>query len=416
MIRSTTRSGLPWLPLLALATAVFITALTETLPAGLLTGMSTALDVSDAAAGQTVTLYAAGTALTAIPLARLTARARRKTVLLWAMAIFAAANALTAAVPVYSVTLAARVVAGVAGGLAWAVLAGYARRLAPPGSEGRAIAIAMTGIPVALSLGVPAGTFIGELVGWRAAFAAVTVVALGVIAWIACGVPDVTAEPSVEGTRSVTTREALAVPGVVAVMSVVLIFVLGHTMLYSYIAPFLDSARLGSATDLMLLVFGAASLAAIWLTGRYVDSMLRRLTLASAVLFVVAGVVLATTPPALLIWFAVGIWGLGWGGVPSLLQTAGGQAASKHSLAAADTAQAILVTLWNTAMALGGLFGGLVLVGIGTPAIPATAAALVLVSLAIVVAGQEHAFPAHGGPRSPADNVIEDRPVESGSR
>ncbi|WP_040795915.1 MFS transporter [Nocardia higoensis] len=394
MTSPTTRTGLPWVPLLALATAVFITSLTETLPAGLLPGMSESLGVSDSAAGQTVSVYAAGTALTAIPLAKATARMPRKAVLLWAMAIFAAANTVTAASPVYPITLAARVVAGIAAGLAWAVLAGYARRLASAGSEGRAIAIAMIGIPVALSLGVPAGTFIGQFADWRVPFAAITVLTLGVIAWIAFGVPDVADESDTQAPRSVSARTAMTTPGVAAVMAVVLVFVLGHTVLYAYIAPYLAAARLGSSTDLILLVFGAASLVAIWSTGRYIDTHLRMLTLASSVLFIIAGAALATAPPVSLIWLAAGVWGLGWGGVPTLLQTAGAKAASAHSLAAADTAQAVLVTLWNAAMALGGLLGGLVLAGIGPRAIPAAATIFVAVGLAIVAAGHEQAFPA----------------------
>lgn len=64
---ATGEQKLPMLALLALATAVFITSLTETLPAGLLPAMSGDLGVSESATGQTVTIYAIGTALTAIP-------------------------------------------------------------------------------------------------------------------------------------------------------------------------------------------------------------------------------------------------------------------------------------------------------------------------------------------------------------
>lgn len=77
---------LPLFALLALATAVFITSLTETLPAGLLPAMSRDLGVSESATGQTVTVYAVGTALTAIPLTAATSAWRRKTLLLTAVA------------------------------------------------------------------------------------------------------------------------------------------------------------------------------------------------------------------------------------------------------------------------------------------------------------------------------------------
>lgn len=113
------RQKLPLFALLALATAVFITSLTETLPAGLLPSMSDDLGVSESATGQTVTIYAIGTALTAIPLTAATSAWRRKVLLLTAMAGFAVANTVTAVSSVYGLTMVARFVAGVAAGLAW---------------------------------------------------------------------------------------------------------------------------------------------------------------------------------------------------------------------------------------------------------------------------------------------------------
>lgn len=129
------RQRLPMLALLALATAVFVTSLTETLPAGLLPDMSHDLRVSESATGQTVTIYAIGTALTAIPLTAATAGWRRKRLLLTAVAGFAVANTVTALSSVYGLTMVARFLAGVAAGLAWALLAGYARRMAPAPSR-----------------------------------------------------------------------------------------------------------------------------------------------------------------------------------------------------------------------------------------------------------------------------------------
>ncbi|WP_157904926.1 MFS transporter, partial [Amycolatopsis sp. M39] len=227
---------LPLFALLSLATAVFVTSLTETLPAGLLPAMSASLGVSESATGQTVTGYALGTVLTAIPLSTITAGWRRKRLLLTAMAGFAVANTVTAVSSEYSLTMVARFVAGVAAGLAWALLAGYARRLVAPALQGRAIAIAMAGIPVALCLGVPAGTFAGQLTGWRTAFLAMTVLTLVLLAWIAAAVPDFPGQPG--GARP-KMLPALRIPGVAAVLLVTLVFVLAHTVLYAYLATFL---------------------------------------------------------------------------------------------------------------------------------------------------------------------------------
>ncbi|MFD4232509.1 MFS transporter [Streptomyces sp. NPDC058545] len=390
----TRREVLPWSALLALGTAVFITSLTETLPAGVLPQMTSSLGVSSGAAGQAVTVYAAGTALTAIPLAAATAGIRRKPLLLSATTVFLIANTLTAAAPGYVVLLMARFLAGVAAGLAWAILAGYARRIAPPGQEGRAIAIAMTGIPLALSLGVPAGTLIGQQIGWRASFAAVSVITLAVIGWITFSVPAISRPTTTTEEPKPTTRQTLQVPGVTPVMVVVVTLVLGHTIIYAYIAPYLRYAGLATAVDAILLAFGIACLVSIWYIGLHIDRYLRGLALTAATLFTLATACFAATTAQSVVWIAAVAWGLGWGGTPTLLQTAAGHAGMRRSPAIADTAQAILVTLWNAAMALGGIVGGILLQRVNITADAIAAAALGAVSLLVITLTRKHAFAA----------------------
>ncbi|MET7853207.1 MFS transporter [Streptomyces avermitilis] len=379
---------LPLLALLALATAVFVTSLTETLPAGLLPAMSNDLHVSESATGQTVTVYAIGTALTAIPLTAATAGWRRRRLLLTAMGGFALANSVTAVSSHYGLTMVARFVAGVAAGLAWALLAGYARRMAPVHLQGRAIAIAMAGIPLALSLGVPAGTFLGEVTDWRVAFLAMTALTVVLLLWIVATVPDY---PGQERGEQPKLLHALRIPGVPPVLFVTLVFVLAHTILYAYIASFLDDLGMSDNTDLVLLVFGAASLASIWVVGAQIHHRLRGLTVAGALLVAVAAALLAVLADhTALVYIAAVLWGLGWGGVPTLLQTAAGDAGGDH----ADAAQAMLVTLWNVAMAAGGIIGGILLDLIGSDSFPWTVLLLLLPVLAVIVSARAHGFPA----------------------
>lgn len=385
------KRALPLSALLALATAVFITSLTETLPAGLLPAMSADLGVGESAMGQTVTVYAVGTALTAIPLTAATAGWRRKRLLLAAMAGFGVANTVTALSGSYPLTLAARFAAGVAAGLAWALLAGYARRMAPPHLRGRAVAIAMAGIPVALSLGVPAGTFLGTVLSWRVAFLAMSVLTVALLGWITVSAPDLPGRP---GGGRAPVLHALRVPGVTPVLFVTLMFVLAHTVLYTYIAPYLDRLGMGDSTDLVLLAFGAASLVSIWVVGATIGRRLRALTVGGALLVAVAAAALAlpADSPAL-VYAAVTLWGLGWGGAPTLLQTAAGDAGGD----AADAAQAMLVTLWNVAMAGGGVVGGLLLGPLGPASLAWSALALMLPVLIVVFAARVHGFPAVRG-------------------
>ncbi|SFD61864.1 Predicted arabinose efflux permease, MFS family [Actinopolyspora alba] len=381
------RGKLPLRALLALATAAFITVLTETLPAGVLPAMSSDLDVSESAIGQLVTLYALGTAATAIPLSAVTAGWRRKRLLLTGVVGFAVANTVTALSTYYPLTMAARFVGGVAAGIVWALLATYARRMTPEPMQGRAIAIVMAGIPLALSLGVPAGTFLGELLGWQVTFSVMSVIALALILWIAATVPDY---PGHERGGRIPLTRTLAIPGVGAVLFVTLAFVLAHNILYTYIATFLGHVGLGGSVSLALLIFGIASIVSIWIVGAQIDRRLRTLTIAGTLL-VAAGAtllaVLATSPT--LVYLAVALWGLGWGGVPTLLQTAVGDAGGK----AGDTALAILVTLWNVGMAAGGVVGGVILDLFGPTAFPWSVLVLLLPVLIAVLAASRHGFP-----------------------
>ncbi|MEU5430585.1 MFS transporter [Streptomyces olivoreticuli] len=379
---------LPMSALLALATAVFVTSLTETLPAGLLPAMSADLHVGESAAGQTVTVYAIGTALTAIPLTAATAAWRRKRLLLTSMAGFAAANTVTALSANYPLTMAARFVAGVAAGLAWALLAGYARRLAPVHLQGKAIAIAMSGIPVALALGVPAGTFLGKATGWQVAFLAMTALTVALLAWITAVVPDHPGQRQDGGTPML---RALRVPGVTPVLFVTLVFVLAHTVLYTFIATYLDRIGMGGSTDLVLLVFGGASLLSIWIVGAQINRRLRALTIAGTLLIAVAAATLAVLSASpVMVYVAVTLWGLGWGGAPTILQTAAGDAGGEQ----ADAAQAMLVTLWNVAMAGGGVLGGVLLGLVGATAFPWSVLVLLAPVLIVVLAARKHGFPA----------------------
>ncbi|MFF5552783.1 MFS transporter [Streptomyces olivaceoviridis] len=378
---------LPLPALLALATAVFLTSLTETLPAGLLPGMSHDLRVSESATGQTVTVYAIGTALTAIPLTAATAAWRRKRLLLTAVAGFAVANTVTAVSSVYGLTMVARFLAGVAAGLAWSLLAGYARRMVEVPLQGRAIAVAMTGIPVALSLGVPAGTFLGQALGWRVAFWAMTALAVVLLVWITAVVPDHPGLPRGERPRML---RALGVPGVRPVLFVTLVLVLAHTVLYAYIATFLDGLGMGDDTDLVLLAFGVASLLGVWVVGAQIQYRLRSLTIAGTLLVAVAAAWLGVLGDGgVPVYVAAALWGLGWGGLPTLLQTAVGDAGGDR----ADAAQAMLVTLWNVAMAGGGVLGGVLLDAAGSGSFPWTVLVLLLPVLAVVLAARGHGFP-----------------------
>jgi predicted MFS family arabinose efflux permease len=379
---------LPLASLLALAMAAFITILTEALPAGLLPQMAQSLAVSEAWVGQTVTIYAIGSLMAAIPLTAATQGLRRRPLLLAALAGFVLANTVTTLSTSYALTMTARFLAGVSAGVLWALLAGYAARMVPDHQKGRAIAVAMVGTPLALSLGVPAGTFVGNLVGWRVCFGIMSGLALVLMLWARIKLPDFAGQAT---GRALSLRQVFTLPGVRPVLVAVLAFVLAHNVLYTYIAPFLSAAGMAQRTDAVLLVFGVASLLGIWIVGVLIDRRLRAMTLGSIGVFAMAALALgvARDVPGV-VYVAVAAWGVAFGGSATLFQTA----LAKVAGSAADVAQSMLVTAWNLAIAGGAIVGGVLLERVGAGAFAPALVALLALALGVVWAARRHGFPA----------------------
>ncbi|MGQ7859410.1 MFS transporter [Pseudomonas sp. 32A] len=387
---------LPIGALLALAMTGFICIVTETLPAGLLPLISDGLAISQSMAGQMVTAYALGSVLAVIPLTIATRGWRRRNVLLLTIVGFLLFNSITALSSHYGLTLLARFLAGMAAGLAWSLLAGYARRMVEPHQQGKALALAMVGTPIALSLGVPLGTWLGGLVGWRTTFGIMSALTLVLIVWVLVKVPDY---PGQAAHQRMPLRKVLTTPGVRPVLAVVIAWMLAHNILYTYIAPFVAPAGLVNRVDLVLLVFGVAALLGIWVTARLVDVALRKTVLVSLAGFAATCLAfgfLAQVPGV--IYLGVAVWGLSFGGAATLLQTALADAAGDG----ADVALSLNVVAWNSAIAGSGVVGGVLLDTWGVASFPWAMLVLLAVGFAIVWCARLHGFKpghrAHGKP------------------
>ncbi|MCE7761693.1 MFS transporter [Pseudomonas putida] len=375
---------LPLSGLLALAMTGFIAILSETLPAGLLDQIADGMHISQAMAGQWVTAYALGSLLTAIPLVTLTQGWYRRRALLLAIIGFVLFNGLTALSTSNSLTLVLRFFTGAAAGLAWGLIAGHARRMVPVAQQGRAMALAMLGQPIALSLGLPIATWLGAGLGWRATFVLVTLVALLLVGWVLRSVPEY---PGHAAGKRPAAMQVLRTPGVLVVLLVILTWILGHNILYTYIVPLLAAAGMAGDIGPVLMVFGLSALAGIGLVGMLVDRHLRTLVLLSLAGFAVATLALGQAS-SWLMYLSIALWGLTYGGAPTLLQTACADAAGEGG----DVAQSMLVTVWNSAIALGGIVGGVLLVGGGTEAFGGVVLALIAVALLLTWAARRSGF------------------------
>lgn len=378
--------GLPVWRLLAFTLAGFLAIMTETMPAGLLPQIGQGLGVSAALAGQLITLYALGSVLAAIPVIAATRSWRRRPLFLLAIGGLLVFNSITALSSHYGLILVARFAAGMAAGVVWGLMAGYVRRLVPHRLQGRALALAGAGQPIALAIGVPLGAWLGTLFDWRGVFWCMSALSLLLFVWVRLAVPDFAGQSA---KQRLPIRRIVLLPGIRPVLLALFTWILAHNILYTYIAPFLASVGLGQRLDVVLLLFGVAAIAGIWITGLLVDRWLRMLTLLSLGVFAAAALLLGFSGgSSSLVLLGVATWGLTFGGAPTLLQTALADMAND----AADVAQSMLVTVFNLAVAGAGVLGGVLLEHGGPAALPWALAALALLGLAVVWSARVHGF------------------------
>ena len=269
------------LAVLALAMGGFAIGTTEFVTMGLLPQIAGGVDVSIPTGGHVISAYAVGVVVGAPVLAFFGAKWPRRGLLVALMAAYAVFNALSALASGYELLLVARFLDGLPHGAYFGVASLVAASLAPPGRAGRAVAMVMLGLSVANVVGVPAATWLGQVLGWRAAYWAVAVLALVTMAMVAAFVPSCPGDPTATGRRELS---AFAKPQVWLTLIAGAIGFGGMFAVYSYIAPTVtDVGGLGeSAVPVFLLAFGLGMVAGTWIAGPLADWSIFRSLLASS--------------------------------------------------------------------------------------------------------------------------------------
>ncbi|MFE6841990.1 MFS transporter [Streptomyces sp. NPDC057686] len=345
-----------WLAVVSVAVGIFTLVTAEQLPIGLLTSVGGALHVSEGTAGLMVTVPGLIAALSAPLIPVVVGRMDRRFLLVGLMTVMAVANLVTVLAPNFGILLASRVLVGITIGGFWAIAGGLAFRLVQPAAIPRATALIFGGVAAANVLGVPTGTLIGGLAGWRTAFATLGVLAFAVL------VALLVLLPSLPATKPVSVGELMgqfANRGVRSGIIATALIVTGHLAAYTYVSPMLQQVS-GIDEDLisvLLLGFGVAGIIGNFVAGAAVAKNLGR-TMAVIIVALAAAMLLF---PLLGKSQAGGIallvlWGLAFGGVSVSLQTW----MLKSAPDAMEAASALWVSVFNLAIALGALVGGLI--------------------------------------------------------
>jgi MFS transporter, DHA1 family, inner membrane transport protein len=381
MKKEKTSQGIP-LALYALMAGAFGIGTTEFVIMGLLPEVSRDLQVSIPMAGLLITGYALGVAVGAPIMSILMAKFSRKNSLLWLMGIFTAGNLICAIAPDYTTLMIARVVTSFAHGTFFGIGAIVATELVPKEKRAFALALMFTGLTVANVIGVPAGTWLGQMLGWRSTFWAVTMIGPVALAALYYLLPKYQHAEKVNVKSEITT---LLQPQVIAGLLLTIIADTGLFAVLTYLAPILTDVALFSPTAIspVFLLFGIGMVIGNILGAKLADINLDK-TLIGALMFIIA--ILASfslfAHNQIAVVSLVGLLGIaGFAAVPSLqikiLEKASG---------APTLASAMNIGAFNIGNAAGAWVGGMVIShGLGLTSLGWIAASIVFVGLILAV-------------------------------
>ncbi|MEU7138230.1 MFS transporter [Nocardia sp. NPDC046473] len=373
-----------WLGVGAVTGATFTAVTSEMLPVGLLTPISDTLRVTEGAAGLSLTATGVVAALSAPLITAALGRTDRRLVLCALLAVLMLGNLGAAWSPNFAVMIGARVLIGLGIGGVWAIAASMAARLVPEKSIGPATSLVYSGVAVASVIGVPAGTYIGALTGWRTAFLVCAGLALIVLVAVAALLPRLTV------AQVVPLREVLRMtrrPQLRTALLVVAFLVTGHFAAYTYIRPLLEKVTgIGASTiGTVLLVYGIAGVIGNFSMGTVGVRGPRRTLITISIPLAVTVLLIPALGGSL--WLAVVLmvaWGLSYGGVSVTTQNWAFAAAPD----AREAASSLNAGVFNAAIALGALVGGRAADAFGISSAMWLGGALALVALTIAAASR----------------------------
>ncbi|KIO75081.1 hypothetical protein TH53_22825 [Pedobacter lusitanus] len=244
----------------------------------------------------------------------------------------------------------------------------------------------MAGSTIALSVGLPIGAFLGQIIGWRGTFATLSALIFILIVWIAWKIPGLNAD---EKKMSIPVN-LFKIPGVFLVMITTFTASLATYVAYTYLSPIMVTNGIKDNTGFALGLFGIGAVLGILLTARFIDTHMRSALLLSMLLGASALFIVSLAGHFYFVFYTcIVFWGISFGGLPSLLQTA----TINATKGLPEIGSSITVTVYNIGVFSGAFIGGLILDYTGPCAISWTSFLLMAIVISLVVMGRRFAFP-----------------------
>ncbi|MFD1419648.1 MFS transporter [Lactiplantibacillus songbeiensis] len=376
----------PTWTLLALAISAFAIGSTEFISVGLMPLLVSHFHIDLAQAGLTVSIYALGIMIGAPVMTLLTGRLNRHKLMMLIMGLFIVGNLLAALAPTFGILLVGRVVAALAHGIFMTVASVIAADVVAPEKRASAIAVMFTGLTVATVTGVPLGTMIGQLGGWRWSFIFISAIGvIGLIAdyWLVPRNLPLPAKATARGIIRVLTNPQLLLALLVTALGYG-----GTFVAYTYLSPLLEQAMgwSASAVVIILVVYGLMVALGNTLGGRWANTKpLVALFKMFVGLFITLLVLTVTAHSHWLGLFTVLAMGIfAFMNVPGL-QLYIVQLAEVHTPQDVTMASALNISAFNVGIALGSGIGGQVTTQFGLTWTPLFGALMVAVSLVLLL-------------------------------
>lgn len=366
--------------LIVLAFAAFVAQTCEYLPISVMPAIRDNLALSENAVGSLVTGYAWIAALTATPLTMLTATWDRKALFLILLGVIATAGAIGSTAPGYSLLAVSRVLMALAHGVFWAMLAVLGIRLAPHLPRTRVLATVFAGTSLAGVAGVPLAALIGQIAGWRWAFAAFALIAAGLAIAGSLALPRTPSDhASSKPTRPLGNRRLRATAGATAIV------VAGHFCSYTYIVPLLQQA-VGAQTafvPVLLFVFGAAGAIGAFLSG-WVRLSATYLAIVATIGIAISQAMFSLAGESYVLAPILALWGASTAALVVGLQGSAIESVPDN----ADMASALYVAAFNLGIGGGAVIGGLLTMIAPSAALLWIGAALTATGLVPLIVGR----------------------------
>ena len=370
-----------WLPLCGIVLCVFVFNMSEFMPIGLLTSISTDLAISESQTGTIISLYAWAVAILSVPLMLILNRMQYRPMLLLFVGLFAVFQILSGLANDYFTLVAARLGVAVAHAVFWSIAAPLAVKVVEPRYRLAALSAVATGTSIAMIVGLPLGRVIGLALGWRMTFYSIAAVTMMTLVLLLAVFPKVQ-NPGTFSARKLPDLFRDRV--LLGIYLLIALFVTGYYTGYSYIEPFLLDV-VGMSPELVTLaltLFGFAGIGgSILFSKRYGKKKYLYLFISPGGVLLVMALLDYIAFSTVLVFVACAAWGFCGTMTTTAYQNEAILASPED---ATPVAIAMFSGIFNVGIALGSIIGGFVVSVPGIETLGANGAFFVLLAVVFV--------------------------------